>query len=187
MRLKKLQWFATSNAASDSQLDLNHNGHQPCRQNRRSEARGSNLSVQSGHGANDNGVSVHPLAPCTCGRRVPMRSGQVNSSKNQRYPAAPTLHLRLPARASITGTGTGKLSPAKHLPIVCLPPKLIKRAKMRRSHSLPIHHEFVKHSLAQDSSLHCVGSTSTSGLLARGKHEKTRRWMMSSDVANFAR
>jgi hypothetical protein len=117
MRLKKLQWFATSNAASDSQLDLNHNGHQPCRQNRRSEARRSNLSVLSGHGANDNGVSVHPLAPCTCGRRVPMRSGQVNTSKNQRHPAAPTLHLRLPARASIIGTGTEKLSPAKNLPM----------------------------------------------------------------------
>jgi hypothetical protein len=52
---------------------------------------------------------------------------------------------------------------------------------MRRSHSLPIHHEFVKHSFVRDNRLHCVGSTSTRRLLGRGKHEKAMRWMMSSD------
>jgi hypothetical protein len=92
------------------------------------------------------------------------------------------LHLRLPARAgNIISTGMGKHPPAKRLPIVCLPPKTMW------SRSVPIQQQFVKHSLAQDSSLHCVGSTSRRGLLVRGKHEKARRWMMSSDVANFVR
>jgi hypothetical protein len=165
--------------------DLNNNGHQQCLQQRRSKARGTNLSVRSGRDAKGNGERVHPLAPCA--RRVPWQSRQVNPSENQTHPAAPkktesALHLRLPARAgNIISTGMGKHPPAKRLTIVCLP------AKTMWSRSVPIHQQFVKHSLAQDSSLHCVGSTSTSGLLVRGKHEKARRWMMSSDVANFVR
>jgi hypothetical protein len=146
MRLKKQQSWQRLTTLFHPPCDLNHNGHQQCLRNRRSEARGTNLSVRSGRDAKGNGESVHPLAPCAT--RVPWQSRQVNRSKNQTYPAAQkktvsALHLRLPARAgNIISTGMGKLSPAKRLPIVCLP------AKKMRSSSVPMYQQFVKHSLA---------------------------------------